>query len=84
MFSPVPLPIPAAKTSQDLSTTRFCAACFVDGRTLLSAGTESVSALFERVAPDQARRIVQGEPVYTRLVIFEPAELTIPGATGRS
>ncbi len=76
-----PVPSHPAPKTLDLATRRqYRAACFVDGRTILSPGAESVSALFDLVAPDQARRIVRGEPIYTHLVIFEPADLTVPAS----
>ena len=79
MFSPVPVPIPAAKTSQDLPTKRVCVAYCVDGRMILSDPAESVSALLDRILPDQERRQRLGEPIWTHLVIFEPVDMTIRG-----
>jgi hypothetical protein len=42
----------------------------------LSPAAESVAALFDLIVSDQAHRPAHAEPIYTHLVIFEPADLT--------
>ena len=63
---------------------QFRAAYFVEGRVCLSPPAESVSALFDLILADPSRRPLNAEPLYTHLVIFEPADLTVPNERNRS
>jgi hypothetical protein len=77
MFS-VPLShFPPTAERGDPPSRQFCAAYFVDGRVFLSPAASSVAALFDLMAADQAGRLVRGEPPFSHLVIFEPADLTV-------